>query len=622
MTRALARLAALLLASLVALSLPLSVHAQGDLDSLVRQVRASGCRGALDVLTAPVLVSDLDVLRASYLAGWCLTQLGRHGTAAAAFRSASAHPTLRTYAQIGEAIALVKVGAADMAAANLRATAARVQGRLRGRVLAALGEAELVQGRRAEAVAVFEAAAELRQDDLTVWRRLNEVATAAGRTSVAQRATAHLRLDRARRMAAEGLWAEAAAELRTVTAVLSSGPAAGESWRLLGEVLLRTRTGGAGAAFSRAASLGWTAPGAAPGRVHLAAGLRAERAGRSADASARYHRAIAVAPESIEAAEARWRLGWIALQGNRHAEAETRFREAGPAADTALFRGEAARAWYWVAKTMEARGRSSEEVLKMVAERYPFAYYGARARERLRLPAPTIPVVDDAPLSRDVAAPAHEELAALGLYGDAAAVAEDVLAEEAKRDLQVVRFLAEAHSHLGNVWQSVRYAEEALRGGLRDVEMWRLAYPKAFWPDVTAAAQRVNIDPLLLLALVREESRYDPAVVSPARAVGLAQLLPSTARAMTSDRSMSMQRLKDPAINLTLGARYVRLQLDRFGGDVRLALAAYNAGPGSARRWTSLAGDPDYLVERITIFETREYVKRVVGSYGVYRLVW
>jgi len=615
------RLAALLLASLVALSLPLPVHAQGDLDSLVRQVRASGCLGALDVLTAPVLVSDLDVLRASYLAGWCLTQLGRHGTAAAAFRSASAHPTLRPYAQIGEATALVKVGAADMAAANLRATAARLQGRLRGRVLAALGEAELVLGRRAEAVAVFEAAVELRDDDLTVWRRLNEVATAAGRTSVAQRATAHLRLDRARRMAAEGLWGEAAIELRAVTAVLSSGPAAGEAWHLLGEVLLRTRTRGAGAAFSRAASLGWTAPGA-PGRVHLAVGLRAERAGRNADAAARYHRAIAVAPESIEAAEARWRLGWIALQANRHAEAEMRFREAGPAADAALFRGEAARAWYWVAKTMEARGRSGEEVLKMVAERYPFAYYGARARERLRQPAPTIPVADDAPLSRDVAAPAYEELAALGLYADAAAVAEDVLAEEARSDLQVVRFLAEAHSHLGNVWQSVRYAEEALRGGLRDVEMWRLAYPKAFWPHVTAAAQRVNIDPLLLLALVREESRYDPAVVSPARAVGLAQLLPSTARAMTSDRSMSMQRLKDPAINLALGARYVRLQLDRFGGDVRLALAAYNAGPGSARRWTSLAGDPDYLVERISLFETREYVKRVIGSYGVYRLVW
>jgi len=615
------RVAALLLASLVALSLPLPVHAQGDLDSLVRQVRAAGCRGALDALTAPVLVSDLDVLRASYLAGWCLAQVGRHGTAAAAFRSASAHPTLRPYAQIGEAIALVRVGAAEMAADSLRATAARLQGRLRGRALAALGEAELALKRRAAAVAALDAAVKLRDDDTNLWQRLSEVATGPEQAAVARRATAHLRLDRARRMATEGLWVEAAAELRAVTATLSSGPAAGEAWHLLGEVLLRTRTRGAGAAFSRAAALGWAPPGA-PGRVHLAAGLRAERGGRMADAAARYRRTIDIAPESVEAAEARWRLGWLALQQNRHEEAETRFREAGPAADAAFFRGEAARAWYWVAKTMEARGRSGEDVLKMVAERYPFAYYGARARERLRLRAPTILIVDDAPLSRDVAAPAYEELAALGLYADAAAVAEDVLAEAAKRDLQVVRFLAEAHSHLGNVWQSVRYAEEALRGGLRDAEMWRLAYPKAFWPDVTVAAQRVDIDPLLLLALVREESRYDPAVVSPARAVGLAQLLPSTARAMTSDRSMSMQRLKDPAINLALGARYVRLQLDRFGGDVRLALAAYNAGPGSARRWTGLAGDPDYLVERISLFETREYVKRVMGSYGVYRLVW
>ena len=121
---------------------------------------------------------------------------------------------------------------------------------------------------------------------------------------------------------------------------------------------------------------------------------------------------------------------------------------------------------------------------------------------------------------------------------------------------------------------------------------------------------------------MREESRYDAAVVSPARAVGLAQLLPSTARAMTNDRSMSMQPLKDPAVNLGLGARYLRLQLDRFGGDLRLALAAYNAGPGSARRWARLAGDPDYLVERIGLAETRGYVRRVIGSYGIYRVLW
>jgi soluble lytic murein transglycosylase-like protein len=619
--RAALRAAALILALPVALSLPLPARAQGDLESLVRHVQRSGCRGALDALTAPVLVSDLDVQRASYLAGWCLAQVGRHGVAAAAYRAASAHPSLRPYARIGEAVALMKVGAADMAAASIRASLAGTNGRLRGRMLAVLAEAELSQSRRAQAVALLQTAAELREDDTGLWRRLSEVATPPAHSDVARRAKAYVRLHGARRLVAEGLWAEAVAELRLVTSTLTTEPAAGEAWHLLGEVLLRLRQRGAVAAFARAAALGWAPPGA-PARGYLNAGLRAERAGRNADAAARYQRAIEVAPDSVEAAEARWRLGWLALQGGRHAEAETRFLEAARAADAALLRGEAARALYWAAKAMEARGRAGEGVLRMVAERYPFAYYGARARERLRLPAQTIPIAEDTPLSRDAAAPAYEELAALGLYVEAAAVAEDVLAEAAERDLRLVRFLAEAHSRLGNVWQSVRHAEEALRRGMRDVAVWRLAYPKAYWPEVTAAAQQAGIDPLLLLAIVREESRYDPAVVSPARAVGLAQLLPSTARAMTSDRSMNMQRLKDPRVNLLLGARYVRLQLDRFGGDLRLALAAYNAGPGAARRWTRLAGDPDQLVERINLFETREYVKRVMGSHGVYRLVW
>jgi soluble lytic murein transglycosylase len=71
-----------------------------------------------------------------------------------------------------------------------------------------------------------------------------------------------------------------------------------------------------------------------------------------------------------------------------------------------------------------------------------------------------------------------------------------------------------------------------------------------------------------------------------------------------------------------LGARYLRLQMDRFAGDSRLALAAYNAGPGAARRWVGLDADPDYFIERIGYAETRAYVQRVLGSYGVYRVLW
>jgi soluble lytic murein transglycosylase len=85
---------------------------------------------------------------------------------------------------------------------------------------------------------------------------------------------------------------------------------------------------------------------------------------------------------------------------------------------------------------------------------------------------------------------------------------------------------------------------------------------------------------------------------------------------------LSAQALTEPALNLRLGARYLRGQMDRFGGDLRLALAAYNAGPGSARRWVGIDADQDFFVERISIAETRAYVRRVLGSYAVYKMLY
>ncbi len=478
---------------------------------------------------------------------------------------------------------------------------------------------------------------------------------------------AESRVLRAKRLAQSGVWDQAEAELRAVTTSVRSGPLAGETWYRLGEIALYSDLRTAHEAFRRAADLGWNIDGAwfwtastarrlglasqareamaalmrvAPAglwtaRYWFGAGLTAESDGRTADAATAYRRASDAAPVSDEGAEARWRLGWIALRAARYGDAETRFRTAAQAADASSWRGEAARAWYWTAKTIEARtGRSGEgeaaAIVRMVAERYPLTFYGQRARARVGSPVPILPSSPPHVLPRDAAAPAYEELAWLGMDADAADAAEDALGEGVKagsgaqgsRNPRIVRFLAEIYGRLGDFPRSAAYAEEALAAGVRDDMTWRLAYPKAYWTDVTAAAQSANIDPLLLLALVREESRYDAAVISPARAVGLAQLLPSTAQAMTNDASIGLQQLKDPALNLRLGARYVRMQLDRFGGDERLALAAYNAGPGAARRWVGLDPDPDYFLERIPYTETRAYVRRVLGSYGVYKLIW
>ncbi|MGQ0549818.1 MAG: transglycosylase SLT domain-containing protein [Armatimonadota bacterium] len=660
----------------------LPAQTPSDLDALVVQVHQSRCRDGLDGLTALAAGDDLEAQRAAFLAGWCLARSGHYQEAAGAYRAAGGHPSLQAHAAIEEGRALLQAGNVDEAARLLRDTAARTSGRVRGRALMALGQAELARKNPAAATDVLGAAVELRSGDSQAWLLLGQTALAADRRPIAERAfalaawafpgdlaegPARTALARLRPSAASSRTNAAglstrrgrrvvsrrnvdqAGEFMAVLAGRPLGPAAGEAWYRLAGLWSKPDPRASLAAFQRAAALGANSrdtyasiasiarqlgleaeareaeeklvrlsPSVWAARGWLNAGLRAEKAGLLPAAAAFYRRAVAAHPPSYDAAEARWRLGWIALRAGRTADAEVLYREA---AKTAPFRGEVARAWYWVSKTMEARGASgSDAVLRMIVQEYPLTFYGQRARMRLNAPAPELAPPPPPARPRESAGPTHEELARLGLDTDAVESAEDAL--DARQDFTLVRFLAEGYGRLGAVRQSVALAEDALANGIRDETMWRIAYPKAFWPEVSAAAQAAGIDPLLLLALVREESRYDPDAISPARAVGLSQVLPSTAQAMTSDRSYTAQKLRDPAINLRLGARYLRLQLDRFGGDVRLALAAYNAGPGSARKWANSDADPDYFIEKIGIAETRAYVRRVLGSYGIYRLLW
>lgn len=115
---------------------------------------------------------------------------------------------------------------------------------------------------------------------------------------------------------------------------------------------------------------------------------------------------------------------------------------------------------------------------------------------------------------------------------------------------------------------------------------------------VEQAARRYGLDPALVDAVVRAESGYDPQATSPAGAVGLMQLMPATARAL------GVADPYDPAQNVEGGVRYLRGLLDRFG-DVALALAAYNAGPGAV---VQFGGMPPYR-------ETRAYVERVLSTW-------
>jgi soluble lytic murein transglycosylase-like protein len=124
-----------------------------------------------------------------------------------------------------------------------------------------------------------------------------------------------------------------------------------------------------------------------------------------------------------------------------------------------------------------------------------------------------------------------------------------------------------------------------------------------FGAEITAAAQKHGIDPALLAGLVKQESNFNPNAGSPAGARGLTQLMPGTAV------GLGVTNVLDPIQSLDGGAKYLRQQLDAFGGDVTRALAAYNAGPGAVQRY---GGVPPYA-------ETQNYVRIVQANAAQYR---
>ncbi|NJK88732.1 MAG: lytic transglycosylase domain-containing protein [Myxococcales bacterium] len=159
---------------------------------------------------------------------------------------------------------------------------------------------------------------------------------------------------------------------------------------------------------------------------------------------------------------------------------------------------------------------------------------------------------------------------------------------------------------------------------------WQTTYPKAYFGAVLDAATPHGLDPWLLLALSREESRFDPDIVSWAGATGLTQLMPATAlgafAALPKARrppSYSPELLKDPELNLRLGASVLAESSRRFE-DIPLGIAAYNAGPGLVAGFLRRSGHLpfDRFVLAIRVAETRGYLQRVLESWARYRLLY
>jgi soluble lytic murein transglycosylase len=165
------------------------------------------------------------------------------------------------------------------------------------------------------------------------------------------------------------------------------------------------------------------------------------------------------------------------------------------------------------------------------------------------------------------------------------------------------------------------------RAGAWDRQILRITYPFPYRELVRREAAEWGIDPLLMAAIIRQESAFDADIVSRAGAIGLMQVMPPTGAQLArahGPRPFTEGALTRPEVNLHLGSAFFVDMRRRYDGDLGLVLSAYNAGPTRATRWRAYpeASDPHRFTERIPIEETRGYVKSVRRNLGLYRALY
>ncbi|MBX7214883.1 MAG: transglycosylase SLT domain-containing protein [Thermoflexales bacterium] len=224
-----------------------------------------------------------------------------------------------------------------------------------------------------------------------------------------------------------------------------------------------------------------------------------------------------------------------------------------------------------------------------------------------------------------------EALRRIGLFDEAADEFDAVLTEfntDPVALFQAALRWRDLGAYRHSIQAATRLAARA-KGGIPGAPtlVLRLAYPTYFSDLVLVAAAQYGVDPLLIFALIRQESLFEAEALSSAAAHGLMQVIPATGREIAGQLgwppNYQTRDLNKPAVSVRFGVYYLSRQLKAFDGDVVAALAAYNAGPGRALRWRERAGgDPDVFVETMTLAEPVTYVRNIEVNFAVYRQLY
>ncbi len=333
----------------------------------------------------------------------------------------------------------------------------------------------------------------------------------------------------------------------------------------------------------------------------------------------------------VLAQRARWQLAWRDVRMGRHRAAERRLRVL---ARGSIWDVEVQRARYWLARSrIELGGERGKVALAELAEQMPLSYYGLLAAERLDIQ----PELERSllPERERVTDPSQGRARMLMAAGFQTPAREEVESWVRRGEIsREERVSAAGLLHgLGDHAHAVRVVINGFGGTFKQGidpawrDAWVLAWPRPYGSGVIEATDEFEFDPSMVYAIMREESSYRPGVRSRADARGLMQIVPPTAKRIAAKLGVSgfdSASLYTPAINLRFGTFYLAQLVERFGGSRPLAIAAYNAGPEAVERWRNRDGklELDLFVESVPYGETRRYLRRVLGSRQMYRLLY
>jgi soluble lytic murein transglycosylase len=378
------------------------------------------------------------------------------------------------------------------------------------------------------------------------------------------------------------------------------------------------------------------------------------RQDRKSEASVRYRQLIATYPKSQYAAEASWNLGWQAYLGKNYADAARLLEQhlLNYSYPDTKYIGEAA---FWGGKSQEVLGNRARALAlyQIAIDRYPFGYHGHLARvrsatlrsrdpqlkpeqakpgsdiERMRQNALYVESIKETANGPETSRLAKaDDLETIGL-GELAVKEINRALEDAPESPKLNLRLASYYSRRGDPFQ----ATLVLRRGYPDIysykdedlprEAWEIFFPMVEWQTIKQEARRYSVDPYTAAGLIRQESVFNPNAVSKVGARGLMQLMPETGRLVAKRQgsdAITSADLFNPQLNIKLGMNYLAQMLGQFG-RIEYAAAAYNAGPGRAKRWIAERGhlDMEDWIESIPFTETRGYVQGVLRYTQNYR---